>query len=379
MRALVTGGAGLIGSHLVDLLLETGHEVRILDNLDEATHRSGKPDWIPEAAEFIHGDVRDRDTVAAALSHVDLVFHEAAVGGFLPEIAKYVDTNCVGTAIILETIIKRRLNCKVVVASSQAIYGEGRYECAMHGPLTPALRKQEQLSTRDWEVKCPHCGLDLSPLPTGEESQITGDTCYATTKYFQERLVLGLGRQYQIPTVALRYSLTYGPRQSLVNPYTGICSIFATRILNGLPPVVYEDGCQTRDFVYVKDVARANLLVAEQDAANFRAFNVGTGVGTSVLSFVDTLATALGKKTEPVLRGEFRPGEVRHLFADTSNIKALGFVPRTDLLSGIREYVQWVRPRGHVEEYFSKAEEKLRAMRVVVPANIATPRHPQRQ
>ncbi|MDP8949423.1 MAG: NAD-dependent epimerase/dehydratase family protein, partial [Actinomycetota bacterium] len=260
-RALVTGGAGLIGSHLTDLLLREGYSVRVLDNLEPQTHRNGKPPWIPRQVEFLNADVRDRAAVAAALRDVDVVFHQAAYGGYMPEMAKYVHVNSFGTAQMLEIIRDENLPVrKVVVASSQAVYREGAAVCPEHGRVFPDTRPAAQLATGDFSVRCPLCGEPSSPTATPEEAPTGGETVYAITKMDQERLVLTWGRQTGVPTVALRYSCTYGPRQSVFNAYTGVIAIFCTRLLSGQPPVLYEDGEQTRDFCYVGDIARANLL-----------------------------------------------------------------------------------------------------------------------
>lgn len=369
MKALVTGGAGLIGSHLVDLLLERGFEVKILDSLVKPTHLKGKPSWIPEEAEFILGDVRNMEDLDKALKGVDYVFHQAAEGGFMPEIAKYVHANCLGTANLIELIIKKHPIKKLVVASSQAVYGEGKYSCPEHDTINPDLRPVSQLSKKEWESKCPICSLELTPLPTDESSNIGAETTYAISKYTQERLTIGLGKGYGIPTVALRYSVTYGPRQSIFNPYTGVCSIFSTRMLNGFPPIVYEDGRQTRDFIYVGDVAKANLVVAESNKATHQVFNVGTGKQTSVLNLIAALAKKYNLAIEPLMRDEFRPGEVRHLFADNSKLRSIGWKPEVTLDEGVDKYVEWIKTQSDIKEYFSEAEEQLKKMKVVMSTN----------
>ncbi len=281
-RALVTGGAGLIGSHVTDLLIRDGWKVRVLDNLEPNTHKRGTPAWINERAEFVEGDVRDRETIAAALDKIDIVFHQAAYGGYMPEIAKFVHVNSLGTAQMLETIREKNLPIKkIVVASSQAVYSEGAGECPKHGLVFPSVRPVEQLRKGDWQVHCPICRTITKSAPTPENAPVGGETVYGLTKVDQERLVLLWGKQVGIPTVALRYSCTYGPRQSIFNPYTGVIAIFCTRLLNNLPPVLYEDGEQTRDFSFVEDIARANLLAAETDKLDGLAVNVGSGAGGS--------------------------------------------------------------------------------------------------
>jgi dTDP-L-rhamnose 4-epimerase len=365
-RALVTGGAGLIGSHLSDLLLEEGYRVRILDNLEPQTHRKGRPPWIPAEAEFLDADVRDRDALRAALEGVDVVFHQAAYGGYMPEISKYVHVNSFGTAQMLEIIRDENLPVrKVVVASSQAVYREGAATCPEHGLVFPEARSAEQLVAGDYVVHCPVCGAPTTPTETPEEAPTGGETVYAITKVDQERLVLTWGRQTGIPAVALRYSCTYGPRQSIFNPYTGVIAIFATRLLNGEPPVLYEDGEQTRDFCYVEDVARANLLVAATDALDGLPVNVGSGRATTIREVAEIVAGVLDVSIEPVVRGEVRPGEMRHLISGISRARSIGFEPRVDLAEGIRRYLEWIRTQGDVRDYFAEAEQILREKRIV--------------
>ena len=365
-RALVTGGAGLIGSHLVDLLLDEGWSVRILDNLERQTHRRGQLAWVPDEAEFYHADIRDRRAVSAALQEVDVVFHQAAYGGYMPEIAKFVAVNSLGTAQLLEVIRDENLPVKkVVVASSQAVYREGAARCPAHGLVCPAARPVDRLAAADFAVRCPSCDAPTTPMATPEEAPIGGETVYALTKVDQERLVLTWGRQTGIPTVALRYSCTYGPRQSIFNPYTGVIAIFATRLLSNQAPVLYEDGEQTRDLCFVGDVARANLLAATSDAVDGLPVNVGTGQATTIRELATLVASALDVPIAPVARGEFRPGEMRHLTSDISRARSIGFAPRVDLATGIARYVAWIRDQGDVRDYFAAAEAVLRQKRIV--------------
>ncbi len=365
MKALVTGGAGLIGSHIVDLLIAKGHQVRILDNLARPTHLKGMPTWVNPQAEFMLGDVRSREDLDRALEGVDWVFHQAADGGFTSAISHYFTNNALPTAVMYELIRDKHPVKKVVTASSQAVFGEGKYVCAEHGPCYPPPRSVEQLRRRQWEVRCPQCGREMQGAPI-DESHVNPLLPYAMSKYMNEILALNLGKVYGIPSVALRYSLTYGPRQSLFNPYTGITSIFSTRILSGKPPVIYEDGRQTRDFIFVEDVARANLLVAERPEADYQAFNVGTGVATSVLEFVDLLGQVYGREVQPELRGEFRPGDFRHLVTDATKLRALGWAPQVPLREGLQRYAAWIQSFATVEEYFSEAERLLKETRVVL-------------
>jgi dTDP-L-rhamnose 4-epimerase len=365
-RALVTGGAGLIGSHLTDLLLREGWKVRVLDNLEPNTHKRGKPAWINQDAEFIAGDLRDRDTITAALEKIDIVFHQAAYGGYMPEIAKYVHVNSLGTAQMLEVIREKKLPIKkIVVASSQAVYSEGAGECPNHGLVFPPVRPVEQLRKGDWQVHCPICGAITKSVPTPENAPVGGETVYGLTKVDQERLVLLWGKQIGIPTVALRYSCTYGPRQSIFNPYTGVIAIFCTRLLNNLPPVLYEDGEQTRDFSFVEDIARANLLAAETDKLDGLPANVGSGSGVSIREIAETISNALKIEIAPEVNGEFRPGEMRHLTSDTTRVHAAGYEPHVDLAEGIRRYIDWIRTQSDIRDYFSEAAKILRSKGIV--------------
>jgi dTDP-L-rhamnose 4-epimerase len=365
-RALVTGGAGLIGSHLTDLLLREGWKVRVLDNLEPNTHRRGKPAWINQEAEFIAGDLRDLDTITAALDEIDIVFHQAAYGGYMPEIAKYVHVNSLGTAQMLEVIREKKLPIKkIVVASSQAVYSEGAGECPEHGLVFPPVRPVEQLRKGDWEVHCPICGAITKSVPTPESAPVGGETVYGLTKVDQERLVLLWGKQIGIPAVALRYSCTYGPRQSIFNPYTGVIAIFCTRLLNNLPPVLYEDGEQTRDFSFVEDIARSNLLAAETDTLDGLPVNVGSGLGVSIGEIAETISNALKIDIAPEVNGEFRPGEMRHLTSDTTRVRAAGYEPRVDLAEGIRRYIDWIRTQSDIRDYFSEAAKILRSKGIV--------------
>jgi dTDP-L-rhamnose 4-epimerase len=365
-RALVTGGAGLIGSHITDLLVREGWKVRLLDNLEANTHKRGKPVWINQNAEFVQGDLRDRDTITAMLDQVDIIFHQAAYGGYMPEIAKYVHVNSLGTAQMLEVIREKNLPIKkIVVASSQAVYSEGAGECSKHGLVFPSVRSIEQLRKGDWEVHCPICGAIIRSVPTPESAPVGGETVYGLTKVDQERLVLLWGKQTGIPTVALRYSCTYGPRQSIFNPYTGVIAIFCTRLLNNLAPVLYEDGEQTRDFSFVGDIARANLLAAETDKLDGLPVNAGCGKGTPIRQIAEQLSSVLKIDIAPEINGEFRPGEMRHLTSDTTRIRSIGYRADVDLEDGIARYIDWIRSQSDIRDYFSEAAEILRNKGIV--------------
>ena len=365
-RALVTGGAGLIGSHVVDLLVHEGWRVRALDNLELQTHRRGRPAWINENAEFMEGDLRDRDIITAALDNVDMIFHQAAYGGYMPEITKFVHVNSLGTAQMLEVIREKNLSIeKIIVASSQAVYSEGAGDCPKHDLVFPSVRPIEQLRRGDWQVHCPFCGAITKSVPTPENAPVGGETVYGLTKVDQEKLVLLWGKQVGVPAVALRYSCTYGPRQSIFNPYTGVIAIFCTRLLNNLSPVLYEDGRQTRDFSFVEDIARANLLAAETDKLDGLAVNVGGGKGVPIRQVAQILSKALKIDIEPEARGEFRPGEMRHLTSDTTKIRSAGYKPQIELEEGIQRYIDWIRSQSDIRDYFSEAEQILKSKGIV--------------
>jgi dTDP-L-rhamnose 4-epimerase len=365
-RALVTGGAGLIGSHVADRLIAEGWKVRVLDNLEPQTHRRGKPAWVSEEVEFLEGDVRDRETITNALRDIDVVFHQAAYGGYMPDIAKYVHVNSFGTALMLEVIRENAVPIqKIVVASSQAVYSEGAGTCPEHGLVFPNVRPVEQLGSGDWSVRCPVCQAVTKSAPTPENAPVGGETVYGLTKVDQEKLVLLWGKQMGIPTVALRYSCTYGPRQSIFNPYTGVIAIFCTRLLNNLPPVLYEDGEQTRDFSFVEDIARANLLAARSDKLDGLPVNVGSGRGVPIREIAERISDALDIQITPEVNGEFRPGEMRHLTSDTTQVRAAGYSPEVDLATGLARYLDWIRGQADVRDYFSEASTILREKGIV--------------
>lgn len=373
-RVLVTGGAGLIGSHLADLLLKEGHSVKVIDNLEPQTHIHGKPDWINNEIEFIQGDMRNDADVKKALTNVDWVFHQAAFGGFTTALTQYIDVNATGTARIFECIRENKLPVeKIVAASSQAIYGESLYQCAMHGPIVPEMRKLDQLIAGRWEVECPHCQKPMAPQLTPENSVINGETIYAISKLAEEKLTLGLGKLLGIPTVALRYAVTYGPRQSIFNPYTGVVSIFSTRLLNDKSPILYEDGLQTRDFLFVEDNARANLFLMEHPDSAHQVYNVGTGVPTKMKDLAETLAKIYDKPIKPEYPGSFRPGDVRHFVHDSTKLFSLGWKPKVQLADGLNQYVNWISQQQDVKDYFEEAQQRLQSLQVVVERKQKSP------
>jgi dTDP-L-rhamnose 4-epimerase len=348
MNILVTGGAGFIGSHLVDSLVKEGHRVRILDSLADEVHAGRVPEHLNPDAEFIHGDVCDVELVAKAMDGVEAVYHLAAelgLGRSMYQVRRFVTGNDLGTAVLLEELIKRRDDVrKLVVASSMSLYGEGPYFCdACERTSFPELRADSQLSAKQWEFECETCGAQLRTLPTPEDKPLNPTSVYAVGKQVQEQYSLIIGRAYGIPTVAFRYFNVYGPRQALSNPYTGACAIFSSRLLNNQAPLIYEDGGQTRDFVSVHDVVQANLLALDSDKADYQVLNVGTGRSTTIRFISEVIADGLGKNITPNVTEQFREGDIRHCIADISKVRQLlGYEPKVRLEDGLVELLDWV-------------------------------------
>lgn len=346
-RALVTGGAGFIGSHLTDELLHQGHSVRVLDSLCSQVHgpSSSPPAYLSPEAELQVGDIRNRDAVAAALEGIDVVYHLAAavgVGQSMYEIDHYVDVNARGTAILLEEMLKSKAQ-RLVVASSMSIYGEGLYQGADGSIVQGGLRKMQQLVDHEWELRDER-GRPLRPLPTPETKTPQLASIYAMTKYDQERMCLIFGQTYRIPVVALRFFNTHGPRQALSNPYTGVLAIFAARLMNDKPVTIFEDGLQQRDFVSVHDVARACCLAGRLPQANGLAINIGSGRPCTIRQIAADIAAVLGKQDiQAEIAQQYRAGDIRHCYADVSLAEdVLGYRPQVGLDAGLRELAQWL-------------------------------------
>ncbi|RKZ23347.1 nucleoside-diphosphate-sugar epimerase [bacterium] len=372
MKILVTGGAGFIGSHLVDALVERGHDVVVYDSLEYQVHEGRVPDYLNPGATLIVGDIRDRDKLKKVIvdESIEIIFHEASlvgVGQSMYEIERYVAANTWGTAVLLDILATEKHKVKkIIVASSMSIYGEGAYRCKNCGDVYPKMRKREQMEKREWEMRCPVCGEVVEPIPTSEEKPLHPTSIYAISKKDQEEMVLVFGEAYGIPAVALRYFNVYGTRQALSNPYTGVIAIFSSRLLNGKPPVIFEDGNQSRDFIHVKDIVKANLLAMEKDEANGEVFNVGTGRRITIMEVAETLIKELGMDIEPLIEGRFRAGDIRHCYADISKIKEkLGFVPEVPLEKGIREILPWIRS-SMPEDRFERAKKELEEKGLIV-------------
>jgi len=370
MRILVTGGAGFIGSHTVDGLLNKDHQVRVLDSLEKPVHLKGKPDYLPHEIEFIKGDVRNRGDLERALKNIEIIFHFAAYQDYLPDFSKFFHVNSVGTALIYELIVEKSLPVKkVIVASSQAVCGEGKYRCDEHGVFFPSIRSAEQLEQGQWEITCPQCKRNAVPQTTDEDI-INPQNQYAISKYSQELIALNLGRRYHIPTTALRYSIAQGPRQSFYNAYSGACRIFCLSAYFDRKPPIYEDGMQLRDYVNIEDVVRANLLVMDDPLADYQVFNVGGGEGYTVLELVQIVAKIFGKEFKPEITGEFRFGDTRHIISSIAKLKTLGWEPKNSLEKSVMDYSLWLRNRQVTEDILDYAEKKMKELNVVRKAVV---------
>jgi len=364
-KILVTGGAGFVGSHLVDALVARGDRVRILDNLDPQVHgpEQRRPAWLSSDAELIVGDMRDPDVVNRALRGVDVVYHLAAavgVGQSMYRIADYTATNTLGTAHLLQALVDREMELeRLVVASSMSIYGEGRYVRPDGSEAVQTRRTAEQLRAHEWELRDAD-GAPLEPRPTDEAKPLDPTSIYALTKADQEKMCLQIGEAYGIPTVALRFFNIYGPRQSLSNPYTGVAAIFSARLLNGEPPLIYEDGEQRRDFVSVYDIVRGLLLAVDSPDAVGRALNLGSGQPVTVREVASTLAGVLGVEVEPQVTGRARVGDIRHCFADISLAReTLGYAPQVTFEEGMRDLVGWLQEQERPEDGIERHAAEL--------------------
>jgi dTDP-L-rhamnose 4-epimerase len=363
---LVTGGAGYIGSHLVDRLVRDGYEVTVLDVLEPQVHRSGTwPSYSNTQARYIRGDVRDRALFEPLVLASDAVVHFAAavsIGQSMYQIDRYVDVNTRGTALLLDILVNAKHNVqKVIVASSIGVYGEGAYRCARCGPVAPGIRSAEQLGARDWEQHCPVCGGHAASVPTPEDKPLYRDNIYSMTKYHQEEMVLLIGKTYGIPAVAPRFFNVYGPRQSLSNPYAGVAAIWLSRLLNGKQPVVFEDGGQLRDFVSIHDVVDCLMLMMERPGADYLPVNVGSGETVTILDIARLLARILGSAIEPDVTQAGRRFDIRHNTADITRAgETLGYTPRVSLEQGFTELVEWAKSTPDVAvDFFDRALQEL--------------------
>lgn len=367
MNILVTGGAGFIGSNLSLKLIEKGHAVTVLDSLSEQIHGKDSPLYnsIKDKVKFIKGSVVNYDDWKKALVDIDIVVHFAAetgTGQSMYEIEKYTDVNIKGTSIFLDILSNEEHTIKkVVVASSRAIYGEGKYHCDEHGVVYPNERQEGDMLAGDFNVKCPICSKNVTLLATDEESKKHPTSIYGITKQVQEDMVMVMGKSLKIPVVAFRYQNVYGAGQSLSNPYTGILSIFSTRIKNNNNINIFEDGLESRDFVYVDDVVDATILGIEKDEANYEVFNVGLGDAVDVNTVANTLIEAFNSSSKTEVSGNFRLGDIRHNYADIEKIKEkLGFEPKVDFKTGIKMFTNWVNQQSISEDNYEKSIEEIK-------------------
>ena len=365
---LITGGAGFIGSRLCEKLFDQGNNITVLDNLSKQIHGNGESflfNKIKDKCTFIKGDVRDKNDWSHAIKNQEIIIHLAAetgTGQSMYEVEKYTNVNVIGTSHMLEILANSNHNVKkIIVASSRSIYGEGKYNCKTHGVQYPSKRKEEDMKKGEFNPKCSMCNSSLNVLPTDEQSKIHPSSIYGINKQQQEQMVMLMGESLSIPSVAFRYQNVYGPGQSLSNPYTGILSIFSTRILNGNDLDIYEDGEETRDFIYIEDAVDATILGIEKEEANGQIFNVGSGVSTRVIDVANTLKRLYNSEINITISGKFRLGDIRHNFADLSKLKdILGFTPKYNFERGITEFVNWVKTQEVMEDKYEKSIQQLK-------------------
>ena len=364
---LITGGAGFIGSNLALKLIEKGYKVTVLDNLSPQIHTSNSPLYnsIKDKVRFIKGTVLSYDDWKNALEEIDVVVHLAAetgTGQSMYEIEKYTDVNIKGTSIFLDILANEKHSVKkMIVASSRAIYGEGKYECSSCGIVYPNERKDEDMSKGDFTIKCPTCNANAKLLATDENSKIHPSSIYGITKQVQEQMFMVMGKTLNIPALAFRYQNVYGAGQSLSNPYTGILSIFSTRIKNGNDINIFEDGKESRDFVYIDDVVDATILGIEKDEANYEVFNVGLGLAIDVNKVASTLVKEYKSNSKISISGNYRLGDIKDNYADLTKIQTkLGFKPKVDFEEGIKKFTKWVNAQEVVEDQYEKSINEMK-------------------
>ena len=364
-RVLVTGGAGFIGSHTVDALLARGLDVRVLDLLLAPVHDGTVPKYMPREVDFIRGDVRDPATMRRALDGVDIVYHFAAYQDYLPDFSTFFTTNAAGAALLYELIAAEfRKVALVVVASSQAVYGEGRYYCPAHGVVYPGPRPEEQLALGQWEQVCPTCRGPVSSEWT-DESVMHPHNPYGLSKRDQDDIATLLAPRYGIPSVAFRYSIVQGTRQSFRNAYSGALRSFTVQLASDAPPLVYEDGKQLRDYVSIKDVVRANLLPLDRPGMAYRAFNVGGHRSVTVLELAAEVAKVADAAREPLVPGLYRVGDTRHIRSDVSALESLGWSVQEPLADIVQEYVTWAVAEPGFRNEAAAAHERMRSLGVL--------------
>jgi dTDP-L-rhamnose 4-epimerase len=365
MKILVTGGAGFIGSHTCDRLLSLGHEVIVLDALTPPVHRDGQATYLSSEVDFYQGDARNRDLVTNLLRRIDAVYHLAAYQDYLPDFSQFSDVNVVSTALLYEIIVAERLDlARVVVASSQSAMGEGLYWCPIDGEQTPGMRPESALVAKQWDIPCPVCGGPLEMQATPERIS-NPQNAYGMSKLAEEMVAINLGRRYGIPTVALRYSIVQGPRQSVYNAYSGACRIFCLSYLLGQAPILYEDGGAIRDYVNIDDVVDANVLVLTDQRAAGRVFNVGGGRAVTTREFADVVMRQYGSSQPSMVTGEYRFGDTRHIFSDISALRKLGWEPRNTPADSVGAYAEWLKGMDGLDGVLAEANARMRALGVV--------------
>lgn len=368
-KVLITGGAGFIGSHLADILIEQkNYDVSILDILDEQVHGKidSPPEYLNKKAKFIKNSVTNYKILQELIQQNEVIFHLAAkvgVGQSMYQIKKYTENNILGLANLLDILVNSEHNVKkLVIASSNTVYGEGKSHCNKCGVIIPNLRPIEQLKKKDWDLYCPKCGSRVKPLLTDEKSRLNPSSIYAFSKQAQEKMGLLIGNTYGINTTVLRFFLVYGMRQSLLNPYTGVCAIFSIRALYGKPPIVYEDGEQSRDFVNVSDVCQALILAMEKKVASGEIFNVGTGIPITIKEVAETITQKINPELKPIYNQQYRIGDIRRCSADISKIKnKLDYSPKLSFKEGINDLILWIKSqKDNVHKPSQKAIEELK-------------------
>ncbi len=365
MKILVTGGAGFIGSHTCDRLLELGHDIVVLDALTPPVHRNGRPAYLSSGADFYQGDTRNRDLLTNLLRRVDAVYHFAAYQDYLTDFSRFSDVNVVSTALLFEIIVTERLDlARVIVASSQSAMGEGLYRCPVDGEQVPDMRPEKALAAGQWDIPCPVCGGPLEMQVTPERIS-NPQNPYGMSKLGEEMVGINLGRWYGIPTAALRYSIVQGPRQSVYNAYSGACRIFCLSYLLGMPPTLYEDGGAIRDYVNIDDVVDANVLVLEDDRAAGRVFNVGGGQSVTTREFADIVMRQYGSSQPAMVTGEYRFGDTRHIVSDISALRGLGWEPKRRPAESVAAYAEWLEGMDGLDGVLAEANARMRALGVV--------------
>ncbi len=370
MVILITGGAGFIGSHTADKLLQAGYQVKILDCLKKPVHLKGFPDYIDKSkVEFIYGDVRDKAVMTYALSGVDIVFHIAAYQDYLPDYSTFSHVNTYSTSLLYEIIEEKKYPIrKIIVASSQAVMGEGKYHCEEHGIFFPNLRKEQSLKKGIWDHLCPICNRSLI-MDKSNEEVINPQNPYGMSKYTQEMIAINLGKRIKIPTVALRYSIVQGARQSFYNAYSGACRIFSLSYFFDKAPIIYEDGESLRDYVNIHDVVDANIKVLESDRADYQVFNVGGGKAITVREFAEIVANVFDKDKKPLLPLEYRFGDTRHIFSDISKIKKIGWEPKRSIYDSVEEYKTYLTEQTDIEDILDYTQKQMKKLGVVRRVN----------